>query len=164
MKEIEELREANAKLSLAVDKLTWAPEQPEKAVLKHDFGNGTEMDVELWKGTWVSTAVGTRLILLDVAPHCQRCPLSKDGACSCTRVLVECDHPVTLPPHKHEQGETVTVVHGFLKDQGWGKFGPGQKITYPAGSIHSPEFYGMLLVCFSPPLQAGKPEDTLVIP
>jgi len=133
---------------------------PESAGVTYIEADGTEKVIRLVRGVWVQSMKHVRLMLIDEKKECKMCkeciPGCRTNVKSYTRVLCEIDKPTIIPAHTHSHDEFITVIDGSLKDDiiesGCEMRRCHDKIFYKAGVMHSPELYGMILICWTPPL------------
>jgi hypothetical protein len=149
------MRRFNAALAAAADRILQTA-GPQKAVGYWLDKDRKAYPFGLVQGRWVSSPQfpAMRMMLVDEDIHCGGCPASQCSA-SCSRVLVQADALVCLPPHHHDNCETVHVIEGEYFDPltQVSARRSADKIYIPAKQQHAPEIRGLFLVCWSPPLQ-----------
>jgi hypothetical protein len=135
---------------------------PDRAGLRHTLAaGGVVEEFHLIRGVWVDTICGCKMMLVDEKKQCNGCESCEavvGGGCGiCTRVLCEADKPIRLPAHSHHYSEMVTIIKGSLiehiaKDKAIVLRRASDKIFYAAGETHEPEIYGLMMICWTPPL------------
>lgn len=162
----ENLKTAHHKLRSAVEKAT-REIADDVRVLQVNYGDGRVSDYTLYRGAWVNSQGGLRMMLIDSSDGCTEsgmctCKSVKWSECnnrendgSCTRVLCSGDGIVDL--HSHTYAEIVQVIQGTLKEVTTGRvYQAGDILVYPPNTEHQPHLNGMVLVCWQPPLERHK--------
>lgn len=134
-----------------------------RRLVVRNLSDGGHEEFCLFRGQWTLTTGGLKMMLIDDEIRCANteCPMHhlNTGCSICTRVLAE-GMGARCPAHSHMFKERVRVIQGTMIDHTTGmEYGEGEDAYFEEGATHEIEIFGMVLICWQPPLPVHSADE-----